>query len=77
MAGSVQCAECRNGLGTGFYPPHPAATFALFEDRFAGAFDDARSHQVPGSPIARVVKGIAMKREIRSFGGHDFLIRRR
>jgi hypothetical protein len=77
MAGSVQSPECRNGLGTGFYPPHPAATFALFEDRFARAFDDARSNRVPGTPIARIVKAIAMKREVRSFGGHDFLSRRR
>ncbi len=76
MAGSVQSPECRNGLGTGFYPPHLAATFALFEDRFARAFDDARSDRVPGSPIARRVKAIAMKREVRAFGGHDFLSHR-
>jgi hypothetical protein len=76
MAGSAHSPECPNGLGTGFYPPHPAATFRWFEDRFARAFDDVRSHRVPGTPIARIVKAIMMKCDVRAFGGPDFLSRR-
>ncbi len=76
MSGTMQRTEGCDRLSPPFHPPHPTTTFALFEHRFAGAFDNPGSNRDPRTPIAGVIEAIVMKRKIGLFALHDFLGRR-